>query len=413
MIFPEIHFGGNKPKLRSYQKFNWQPCETRTIEFYLNQLVEVTLLYSSDSSLFEKLTTLIDGQPISLDLEWSQPWNHSPQPIDLFQFSSSKGTIVVAIDQNQGYDQIRRFLHSTLFFGKGTMSDKKKLNECFGEDFDEIEDIEKTRLLPNNLPLNFESLTMMFLGPGTEKFKDHIVQSSNWSVRPLSILQILYGAHDSYSMYLVYKKIIEKYGTEIKKVPIGIKNVKTKKKSQSTMKYSKCFSSFVNDINEFLDIDKIETNFDDCEMLCLKKPSVKELLIQYVKKKGVVVENEDSCFLEFADLILMFLLPTQPKNKFYLALEKVCLAADLIFKGIIHHLSDDTFVCQVCDKHLHDNVALIQHSEDRHCIDISENHDLKVKDVFLHFLTAIDKVKCPFTTVFDDSKLKKYRYYTK
>lgn len=78
MEFPEIHFGGDNPKLHSYKKYYWQPGETRIVEFYPGKNTQVTLLYSSDPSLFEKLTTLIDGNPISIDLEWAPPNCHSP-----------------------------------------------------------------------------------------------------------------------------------------------------------------------------------------------------------------------------------------------------------------------------------------------------------------------------------------------
>lgn len=409
MEFPEIHFGGDNPKLRSYKKYKWLPGETRIIEFYSNENVPVTLLYSSDPSLYDKLSTLIDGYPISIDLEWAQPWNHSPHPIELFQFSSSKGTIVVASDQNKGYDQIAHFLHSTKFFGKGMSNDKVKLQKCCNENFDDIEDIEQTRLLPNNLTINFESLTMMFLGPGMAKFKDHKVQRSNWSVRPLSILQILYGAHDSYSMLKVYKKIIEKFGSEIKKVPVKPKNEKNKKKAKSI--YTKCDCHFI-DIDDYFSKKNVGLDYDrpfgDDEILCEKNPSVKKLIFESLKKKcnDGSVTDEDSCFLQHADHILTILLPTQKKDKRYLHLERICLASDLLFLGIEHHLKNETFVCQVCDKYLQDPVALINHSECRHCNDISVNHNLKSKDVFLHYLTAIDQVKCPFKIVFENSQLK-------
>ena len=409
MQFPEIHFGGNNPKLHSYKKFKWNPGETRIIEFYPNINTTVTLLYSSDPSLFEKLSTLIDGHPISIDLEWAQPWNHSPHPIELFQFSSSKGTIIVATDQNKGYDQISKFLHSSPFFGKGMSSDKKKLRECCGENFDYIEDIEQTRLLPNNLSINFEAVTLMFLGPGTAKFKDHKVQKSNWSVRPLSMLQILYGAHDSYAMLEVYKKIIEKYGPEIKKVPIKSKSDKNKKKDK--IKF--------NIICHFIDLDKffIEKNMsvdfnlsdieNEAELFDEKKPSLKELLFNHEKKKSNDVNDIDSCFINHADHVLPFLLPTQPKDKRFMSLERICLAGDLLLLGIMHaQKKGNSFVCQVCQKSLHDPVAMISHSESRHCNDLSINHNLDLKDVFLHYLAGTDQVKCPFEVIFESSQLK-------
>lgn len=412
MEFPEIHFGGDHPKLHSYKKFYWQPGETRQIEFYPNQIVPVTLLYTSDPTLYDKLSTLIDGKPISIDLEWAQPINHSPHPIELFQFSSSKGTIIVASHENRGYEQIAKFLHSSTFFGKGMSCDKKKLIECLGESFDDIEDIEKTRLQPNGLPINFESLTQMFLGQGTAKFKDHKVQRSDWSVRPLSILQILYGAHDSYAMLQVYRKIIEKYGEEIK-VDLTKKSDKDKKKKKDKPKVEKKLECHFVDINGIIN-DNDNDNID--ELLSENPPSYKEQLFNLCVKKGEKVKDEDSCFIEHSNEILPLLLPSQPKEKRNLVLERICLSADLIMRGIISSKGHDKFRCNICFKFLKDPIALIQHSFSRHLKEDENeenpktNHNLDTKDVLLHFLIANKQVKCPFKVIFDDSELKKLAF---
>lgn len=409
MEFPEIHFGDDQPKLHSYKKHFWQPDETRLVEFYSHQPVSVTLLYSSDPMLYEKLSGLIDGKPISIDLEWAQPINHSPHPVELFQFSSSKGTIIVATHENKGFDQIGRFLHSAQFFGKGMSCDKKKLFECTGENFDQIEDIEKTRLLPNGLPINFEALTQMFLGPGNAKFKDHKVQRSDWSVRPLSILQILYGAHDSYAMLQVYRKIVEKYGEEIK-VDLNQKSEKDKKKKEIRKKVDKNVNC------HFVDLNRI--NLDDCnddeidELLSEEPPSLKEQLFKLMVKKGEKVKDEDSCFIQYDNEILPLLLPTQTKEKRNQVLERICLTADLLLRGIVLCRNNEKFRCNICFKFLKDPVALIQHCFSRHSNDDADDktQNFDSKDVFLHFLTATKKVKCPFKLVFDDSRLKKITF---
>lgn len=408
MQFPEIHFGGNNPKLHTYNKYYWQPGETRLVEFYPNINTPVTLLYSSDPSLYDKLATLIDGEPISIDLEWAQPYSHSPHPIELFQFSSSKGTIIVATDRNLGFDQIGKFLHASSFFGKGMSSDKKKLRLCCGEDFDFIEDIETARLLPNDLPLNFEALCLQFLGHGTAQFKDHKVQRSDWSLRPLTILQILYGGHDSYAMLKVYHKIIEKYGKEIKpyvkKKTEKAKKTAKKKSTGDVKKYRECHFF---DIDDYFNKKHVTINYDikSDNWFDEKPASLKDLLFKYETNKGAPVKDEDSCFIEYSNEVLSFLLPTKTKEKKVQVLEKICLTADLFLLGIIHQLNDGTFSCQTCDKHLYDPVALIQHADSRHCKESSPDHNLDSKDVLLHYLTALNQVKCPFKTVFDRSEL--------
>ena len=359
--------------------------------------------------MYDKLATLIDGKPISIDLEWAQPYSHSPHPIELFQFSSSKGTIIVASDANKGYDQIARFLHSSTFFGKGMSSDKKKLRQCCGESFDDIEDIETTRLLPNDLPLNFEALTLMFLGKGTAQFKDHKVQRSDWSLRPLTILQILYGGHDSYAMLNVYAKIIEKYGPEIKPY------VKKKAEKEKKQPKNKGYDDFIKKNREvhFIDLDDyfkkkhITLNYDlESDKWFDEKPaSLKDLLFKYEVSQKANVKDEDSCFIDYANEVLTFLLPTKTKEKKIQILERICLTADLFLLGVIHQLKDGTFSCQTCDKHLYDPISLIQHSYSRHCKDSTPNHNLDSKDVLLHYLTAVNQVVCPFNVVFDQSQL--------
>lgn len=410
MQFPEIHFGGKNPKLHSYNKYNWLPGETRKIEFYPNVLTSVTLLYSSDPSLYDKLSTLIDGKPISIDLEWAQPYSHSPHPIELFQFSSSKGTIIVASDANKGYDQIAKFLHSSTFFGKGMSSDKKKLRQCCGESFDDIEDIETTRLLPNELPVNFEALTLMFLGHGTAQFKDHKVQRSDWSLRPLTILQILYGGHDSYAMLKVYEKIIEKYGPEIK--PYVKKKTEKEKKKKQKSKKDEDFIKKNREIH-FIDLDDyfgkkhITLNYDlESDKWFDEQPaSLPNLLYKYEVSQKKDVKDEDSCFIENANEVLTFLLPTKTQEKKNKILERICLTSDLFLLGIIHQLKDGTFSCQACDKHLYDPISLIQHSESRHCKNSQPDHKLDSKDVLLQYLIAVNQVKGPFKVVFDKSEL--------
>ncbi|OHT01867.1 hypothetical protein TRFO_31208 [Tritrichomonas foetus] len=421
MIFPDISFGEGKPKLRSYYKYQWNPRETRIIEFYPNQKVSVTLLYSSDPNLLETLLTYVDGNPISIDLEWAQPYNHSPHIIELFQFASSKGVVIVASDSNTGYDKITQFLNSSKFFGKGMSSDKKKLYQCCGQKFD-MEDIEITRLLPNNLSINFETITNEFLGKSTASFKDHRVQRSDWSVRPLSILQILYGAHDAYSMLLVYQKLIEKFGSEIKPFIRKSKTEKTKGNNKRPFKNENLVCKFVN-----IDFEKFEKNLN---LFVEENPiPIKTQLFNYInKKRGKTepkYEDENLCFLENSNEIMHFLLQKKSKDEKLSMIKAVNLTSDLLFYGIIINQNEKLFSCIPCDKNLHDVTSLLQHSVHRHAPLQFPNDSLNsnpnssnsnksnpnpeavdVKNMLLRFLTATKRINCPFSKIYLDSELR-------
>lgn len=330
-----------------------------------------------------------------------------PHPVELFQFSSSKGTIIVASQDNKGYDQIARFLHSSTFFGKGMSCDKKKLHECTNETFDEIEDIEQTRLSPNKLPLNFESLTKMFLGEGTAKFKDHKVQVSDWSQRPLTIQQILYGAHDSYAMLNVYYKIVEKYRAVVKQTTVNSnKKAKNKKKKSKPQKVPQLKIECV-DIDGFFTSKNMSIDYVlvDAESIEENMPSLKHLLFDYERKKGVEVTDEDSCFLDHPLDVIDLLLPGKTKDKKTLCLERIMFTGDLFLLGIIHAKRDNSFMCEACMKRLKDQFAAIQHCELRHLADQSVDHKLDPRDVLLHYLTGVKAVKCPFKVFFDESQM--------
>ncbi|OHS96142.1 hypothetical protein TRFO_37704 [Tritrichomonas foetus] len=216
-LMTEIKFCKTTP-LKHYSCISAIVGKIYNVEYFSNQFVEVQLLSTQSANLENALNNIIDGNPISVDFEWKPDINGSMNPISIFQFATSKSIIVIQNDGDPGLETIDRFLincfqssqsssfhlpSQSIFFGKGTSVDKRKLKMMFGHDF-EIEDIETSILKPNNLSLNFSTIVKKILGKPKEKFKDPKVSCSDWSQRPISIQQLLYAAFDVYSMYKCY-----------------------------------------------------------------------------------------------------------------------------------------------------------------------------------------------------------------
>lgn len=157
----------------------------------------------------------------------------------------------------------------------------------------------------------------MFLGEGTAKFKDHKVQVSDWSERPLTIQQILYGAHDSYAMLNVYYKIVEKYRAVVKQTTVNSnKKAKNKKKKSKPQKVPQLKIECV-DIDGFFTSKNMSIDYVlvDAESIEDNMPSLKRLLFDYESNKGVEVTDEDSCFLDHPLDVIDLLLPGKTKDK--------------------------------------------------------------------------------------------------
>lgn len=187
----------------------WIEREERIVEFYPGEQVNVNVISINCSKITSKLNSLKDGNPICLDLEWKPEFNENEHhPIELFQFCSSKGILVILNKENsKKVKKLDTFLSSNEFFGKGLSVDRKKLNSQFGHDFmlEELED----RLEKNNLPLHFSSAVAKLIGKLSYELKDKKITLSDWSERPLSIEQILYASYDVYAIYKCREKLIE------------------------------------------------------------------------------------------------------------------------------------------------------------------------------------------------------------
>lgn len=211
-----IYFGENMPTLLDYGEIPWKLNEKYNIEFYPGFIISVLLISIENPRLKDHLEDISNGiEPISLDLEWEEE-------ICLFQFCTSKGCLIIRHPRGPGNLIIRSFFENHSFYGKGNHNDIQKLNEKFGPDFTiDLEDIEQTRLIPNNYSTNFIKMSEQFAGKSTAVFKDKEMTFSNWEVETLSMRQVLYAAFDVVALLKCYPNFPPR--TENSK-PIKIKN---------------------------------------------------------------------------------------------------------------------------------------------------------------------------------------------
>ncbi|OHS99442.1 hypothetical protein TRFO_08369 [Tritrichomonas foetus] len=194
----EIHFTKDDLPLSEYESLQWNLNETRSVEFFPNKLISVTLISTEIPNFEEHLNRIDDLNPIALDLEWEDE-------LCLFQFCSSNGVLIVRHPNGQGNELLKKFLSTHSFFAKGASNDKKQLMLKFGKDFHEnIEDISLTRLKSYGHSENFIQMTIQFAGTPTADFKDIRITTSNWSQKVLTMRQVLYAAFDVVAIYECY-----------------------------------------------------------------------------------------------------------------------------------------------------------------------------------------------------------------
>ena len=196
----EVKFSDGGPGLDSYELEPWEVGELRLVEFFPGKLVRVKLTSVESGEFEECLMGIVDQGPIALDLEWDNE-------LCLFQFCTSKGVLVVRHEKHEGDPVLKEFLLSHQFFGKGAANDRRQLRMKFGCDFDCIEDIAETRLVPYGHSENFMQMTLQFAGAPAAIFKDVRVAKSSWSRKVLSMRQVLYAAFDVVAIYECYPKL--------------------------------------------------------------------------------------------------------------------------------------------------------------------------------------------------------------
>lgn len=219
-----IRFGNEYPTLLEYDKRPWHLNEKHLIEFYPNFVISVLLISADDPHLQKHLNEISNdnSEPISLDLEWNDE-------ICLFQFCATRSCLVIRHSKGPGNPIIRSFLEKHSFYGKGNHNDIQKLNEKFGSEFKiELEDIERTRLIPNGFSTNFVTMSEQFAGKSTAMFKDKEMTFSDWESETLSMRQVMYAAFDVVALFKCY--------SNFPPCATNRKPIKIKKKNKNTQK---------------------------------------------------------------------------------------------------------------------------------------------------------------------------------
>lgn len=205
-----IYFTSEVKDLEYFAQTPWNEGDVKSVEFFNDKLVRVEVISIENPNLEQKLNDLIDGSEISVDFEWKPDVPTESHPFALFQFCTSKGVLIVMNNTWEKNEVMERFFTENSFFGKGMHSDNKKLMTMFDTTFG-IQDVQTTYLEPYSVSINFQLMVEELIGSPKALFKDKKISRSDWSLRPLSVKQILYAAFDAYALYLCYKKLVEIY----------------------------------------------------------------------------------------------------------------------------------------------------------------------------------------------------------
>ncbi|KAK8863521.1 hypothetical protein M9Y10_011207 [Tritrichomonas musculus] len=218
------------PEISFYETIPWKTNEYHDVEFFADKITRVYLVSNQHNNLENILQRLESNENlrknsqstnmIAIDLEWEI------SKLCLIQFCSNKTCVIVRLFTKEDLEIhpelkigeenedellqknnkiLENFLNGHKFYGKGMRNDQKMLLSYFGQSFsNNFEDIEKTRLIPNKLSLNFNIMTKMFAGESTAPFKVIEMTKSDWSVPELSFRQVLYAAFDTVALYYCY-----------------------------------------------------------------------------------------------------------------------------------------------------------------------------------------------------------------
>ena len=132
-----------------------------------------------------------------------------------------------------------KFLNSNFFYSKEISVYQKKLIQLFGKKFN-IEDIEKTRLIPRNLTLNFDYLVEAVHGVPTADFS---LKKLIWNNRPISEKVVVCAAFYVYGLRLIWRYSVRRLNDELiysgVKKPVKLPNKSTlnNKKAEQIKKH--------------------------------------------------------------------------------------------------------------------------------------------------------------------------------
>ena len=158
---------------------------------------------------FEKfIPQITKDEVIFVDFEYVPLTIKEAAPICMFQFCCSSGAFLFRQRTTEKNEVLKNFMsvkNGLKFVAKGIPGDMIRLRLFFGDDFKmNIEDVEVTRLMPYNEPLNFERMVNKFACQPTAEFKDKRISCSNWNAKNLSKIQVFYSAFDVVALYRCY-----------------------------------------------------------------------------------------------------------------------------------------------------------------------------------------------------------------
>ena len=185
----------------------WEIGSCFNVEFFEDEYVPLRYISIEDPKLQEYLSEIPIDSPVALDLEWTPDMQSSDMHLPaLYQICSSNGILVIKTTKcTKMVDALSKFLLSTKLNGKGTGNDQRKLVLVLQTTNFILEDIEKTILRPQKLPLNFEKMVNQIIGEPCVNFKSKDITWTDWEKSNLTPSEVLYSAFDALVVYKVYK----------------------------------------------------------------------------------------------------------------------------------------------------------------------------------------------------------------
>lgn len=408
--------------LDEYRDTFWEPGTSKLVEFYENEPVLVHLYDIDDPDLLPRLEEFADETPMSIDMEWKPDRKDKYNPIGLFQFGSTNGVFLVTNAADRAAPSLSAFLQRHKFFGKGMTYDYLKLKTMFGETFD-MEDIQESRIIPNELPVNFVELVNVLLGDPMAKFKDKTVSCSDWSRRPLTVQQALYAAFDAYATFRIYQEIRRRFGgpeiihTEVvlkrkKRMP-GQHQPKQKGKGRQKPQMIKQFKPKFVPTVEFHNVDDFkyfhrlpyETSFTE-----RKDYNPKRSVLEYLKAYKEIEEHNDGtgvchlCRAEnidalehawnfHADVLVQTYFPDQSPSYFALCLQNIKWAH---MNSVVNIEELPKVACAVCGRAFPSFHAYFTHSHLVHGRTYDPDMEVDPKELLLEHFQLMHMVENTF-----------------
>ena len=199
----------DKQHLKELELYKIQLIEEQTSYIYYTNIHDPCL-----PDAFKWVTGEVgDNETIAIDLEWRPDFREYRNKPCLFQIGTCSRVLIIRYVGRNCTDGevLKNFLVNHKFIGKGIGNDLKKLNDRFNINFNNISDMERVYLRPNNLPLGFATMCDALGVKATASYKNKKVSRSKWEANDLSKQQVLYSAFDVVGLYYSFKAAKERY----------------------------------------------------------------------------------------------------------------------------------------------------------------------------------------------------------